>query len=113
MKPTELFINLLHAWHADSASDAVDIIAAELAARLGAAGHPVCLALVQTTALPRVYGVAVFLGGYGVILSQKHRGKRDGCYVFAEVVLSGKGEFDGAVVREAKRERALRDEEAA
>ena len=96
--PARIFRDLSSVWQRDAASERVESLAAELAARVAAQGT-LCLGLIRAEAVPKHYGLVYLLDGYGILLRKRHR-KEGGVLVFAEVKQETTSEFAGAVVFE-------------
>ncbi len=90
---------LTAAWHQDAAGDHVEILAADFAAKLAAAGQS-CGGLARVDAVRRFYGLACFLATFGVTLRWRYRSGKDAVFLFAEIQLKQSCEHVGATVRE-------------
>lgn len=100
--PVSTFRALSSAFHHDAASAEVDVLAADLAARVGSSRYPLCVGLVRKDAVRKFYGLVYLLDGYGVTLRQRHREGGEGVFVYAERQERAQFEFEGAVVSERR-----------
>jgi len=96
--PVSTFRALSSAFQQDAASTEVDMLAADLAARVGSSRHPLCVGLVHKDAVRKFYGLVYLLDGYGLTLRQRHREGGEGVFVYAERKETVLSEFAGAVV---------------
>ena len=101
--PARIFRDLSSTWQQDAAAERVDILAAELTARV-AAGGTLCLGLIHAESVPKFFGLVYLLDTYGILLRKRHR-KEGGVLVFAEVKQAVESEFAGAAVFERTLER--------
>lgn len=111
--PVSLFRSLSSAWHHDAVSDQVDLLAADLAAHVGASRYPLLLGLVRKEAVSKLYGLVFLLDGYGLTLRQRYRKGGDGVFVYAERKAAAPSEYAGAVVLEHRLEQLPVDLERA
>jgi hypothetical protein len=95
----QVFRNLFAIWQQDAASSKVDALAAELTAHIAKDGS-VCVGLMQTSSVPKLFGLIYFLDGYGLLLRQRYRDQRDGIFVYVDRKSDVVSEFAGSVVRE-------------
>jgi hypothetical protein len=95
----QLFRNLFATWQQDAASPKVDALAAELTAQVAQDGS-VCVGLMQTSSVPKLFGLIYFLDGYGLLLRQRYRNQRDGIFIYVDRKNETVSEFAGSVVRE-------------
>ncbi len=95
----QVFRNLFSVWQQDAASPKVDTLAAELTAHIAKDGS-VCVGLMQTSSIPKLFGLIYFLDGYGLLLRQRYRDQRDGIFVYVDRKSNAISEFAGSVVRE-------------
>ena len=100
--PVSTFRALSSAFHHDAASAEVDVLAADLAARVGSSRHPLLVGLVRKDAVRKFYGLVYLLDGYGVTLRQRHREGGEGVFVYAERQERAQSEFIDAVVSERR-----------
>lgn len=96
--PVSTFRALSSAFQHDAAGSEVDLLAADLAARVGSSRHPLCVGLVHKDAVRKFYGLVYLLDGYGLTLRQRHREGGEGVFVYAERKEAAPSEFAGAVV---------------
>jgi hypothetical protein len=97
--PARLFQRLMAAWHQDAGDEAVELLGAEMAARVAASGGLACVGLVRADAVRRLFGLACFLDTYGLTLRQRYLKSRAHAFVFVEVQAPKKcSEYDGARV---------------
>jgi len=97
--PVSTFRALSSAFQHDAASAEVDILAADLSARVGSSAHPLCLGLIRKEAVRKFYGLVYLLDGYGLTLRQRHREGGEGVFIYAERKPEVPSEFAGAVVQ--------------
>jgi hypothetical protein len=95
-----LFRQLIYHWYQDAASEQVELLAAELAARFAAQQGSVCLGLMRLETVPRLFGLVFFLDSYGLTLRQRYRTSRDGVYIFLDKRGESSSDFVGTTVRE-------------
>ena len=100
--PVSTFRALSSAFHHDAASAEVDVLAADLVARVGSSRHPLLVGLVRKEAVRKLYGLVYLLDGYGVTLRQRHREGGEGVFVYAERQEPAQSEFVDAVVSERR-----------
>lgn len=100
--PVSTFRALSSAFQHDAASPQVETLAAELAARVGASDHPLCVGLIARDAVRKFYGLVYLLDGYGLTLRQRQRAGGEGVFVYAERNAAPPCEFEGAVVNERR-----------
>lgn len=104
-QPARIFHLLMAAWHQDAGHEAIDVLAADVAAAVGASGGLACVGLVRSDAVRRLFGLACFLDGYGLILRQRYIKDRTFAFVYVEVQTSKpESEYAGAVVTEVATE---------
>ncbi|MDQ3458736.1 MAG: hypothetical protein M3498_05465 [Deinococcota bacterium] len=102
--PARTFHRLMAAWHQDAGQEAIDVLAADMAACIAASGGLACVGLVRSDAVRRLFGLACFLDGYGLTLRQRYIKDRACALVYAEVQASRpESEYAGAVVSERAR----------
>lgn len=94
-----LFRQLIYHWYQDAASEQVELLAAELAARFAVQQGSVCLGLMRIEAIPRLFGLVFFLDSYGLTLRQRYRTSKDGVYIFLDKRGEGSSDFAGTTVR--------------
>jgi GTPase len=95
----QTFRNLFATWQQDAASAKVDALAAELTAHIAQEGSS-CVGLMQTSSIPKLFGLIYFLDGYGLLLRQRYRDQRDGVFIYIDRKNEVTSEFVGSVVRE-------------
>lgn len=100
--PVSTFRALSSAFQHDATSAQVETLAAELAARVGASSHPLCVGLIERAAVRKFYGLVYLLDSYGLTLRQRQRAGGAGVFVYAERNAAPPCEFEGAVVRERR-----------
>jgi hypothetical protein len=98
-KTAQVFRDLLSRWQYDAASPQIDTFAAELVAQVAKNGS-VCVGLMQTSSIPKLFGLIYFLDGYGLLLRQRYRDQRDGIFVYLDRKQDTLSEFAGSVVSE-------------
>jgi hypothetical protein len=98
-KTAQVFRDLLSRWQHDAASPQIDTFAAELVAQVAKNGST-CVGLMQTSSIPKLFGLIYFLDGYGLLLRQRYRDQRDGIFVYLDRKQEVMSEFAGSVVSE-------------
>jgi hypothetical protein len=98
-KTAQVFRDLLANWQHDAASPQIDTFAAELVAHVAKHGST-CVGLMQTSSIPKLFGLIYFLDGYGLLLRQRYRDQRDGIFVYLDRKQDVVSEFAGSVVSE-------------
>jgi hypothetical protein len=98
--PSRLFRDLTSTWNHDASSERVDLLAAELASAVAAAGHSICVGLIQQEAVPKFYGLVFLLDSFGLVLRKRYRKAGDAVFVYVEAKQTTGSEFAGAYVYE-------------
>lgn|GEM_PF-6876930 len=101
-QPARLFQALYSTWHYQAASEQVDQLAAELAARVARASAPLCLAVVYRREIASFFGLVYLLDTFGLTLRKRYRHDGDSAFIFIERRAEAPSEFSGAVVRPRK-----------
>jgi hypothetical protein len=95
-----LFRNLLFNWQNDASSQNVEVLAAELSAQVASSSASLCVGLMDTQSIPKLFGLIYFLDGYGLLLRQRYRQQRDGVFVYIDRKGEPESEFAGRYVNE-------------
>jgi hypothetical protein len=95
-----VFRNLLFNWQHDASSQNVEVLAAELSAQVASSSTSLCVGLMDTHSIPKLFGLIYFLDGYGLLLRQRYRQQRDGVFVYIDLKTEAPNEFAGNYIQE-------------
>ena len=95
-----VFRNLLFNWQHDASSQYIEVLAAELSALVASSNTSLCVGLMDTHSIPKLFGLIYFLDGYGLLLRQRYRQQRDGVFVYVDLKIEAPNEFTGNYVQE-------------
>jgi hypothetical protein len=95
-----IFRDLLTTWQHDASSERVETLAAELSSQVASSHTSLCVGLMNTQSIPSLFGLIYFLDGYGLLLRQRYRQKRDGVFIYVDRKAETPSEFSGRQVQE-------------
>jgi predicted metal-binding protein len=95
-----IFRDLLNTWQHDASSEHIESLAAELSSCVASTDTSLCVALMNTQSIPSLFGLIYFLDGYGLLLRQRYRQKRDGVFIYVDRKVEVAHEFTGSYVQE-------------